>query len=141
MAHLTRWEGLVSAGMAVVITIVWVLADRHREHEQGATFLKRALASVVLLIGGIFLLAAPYAAYQTALTGSVFSTKSIVHQLHGEALASPDPFAWEKSYANYELVRDNPGLYPPLPIYLWEHREQTAINYVRNTVAQFLDLH
>lgn len=132
VAHLTRWEGLVSAGIAVLVALIWFL------YEQRAHFvsLSRAAASLVLLLGGVSVLAAPYALYQTARTGSVFSTKSIVHQLHGEALASPDPFAWEKSYANYERVRENPGLYPPLPIYLWEHRAQTALNYLRNTFTQ-----
>lgn len=129
IAHLTRWEGLVSAGAALVVTLV--------AFRPAATIPIRQLAaaSLALLIGVLFI-AAPYAAYQTARTGSIFSTKSIVHQLHGEALASPDPFAWEKAYDNYERVRDNPGLYPPLPVYLWEHRELTAVNYVKNTITQ-----
>lgn len=135
-AHLTRWEGLVSAGMAVVVAAVWLIARGNHDRSSRKPSLRADMLSLALLIGGILILALPYAAYQTARTGSVFSTKSIVHQLHGEALASPDPYAWEKSYANYELVRDNPGLYPPLPIYLWEHRTQTVVNYARNTVTQ-----
>ncbi len=133
VAHLTRYEGLVSAALAVVVASVWLWNAARATREK---IFPRAAWSLCLLLGGVLLLAAPYAWYQTARTGSVFSTKSIVHQLHGEALASPDPFAWEKSYAQYELVRDNPGLYPPLPIYLWEHRAQTALNYARNTLTQ-----
>lgn len=126
LAHLTRWEGLVSAGVGALI----ILASHKR------LALIRHLQLLAPFLSGVLLLAAPYALYQTARTGSIFSTKAIVHQLHGEALASGDPFAWEKAYADYERVRDTPGLYPPLPVYLWQHRAQTALNYARNTIAQ-----
>lgn len=156
LAHLTRWEGLVSAGTAVLVAMVWLWyrrrltiqsdwrAQRSDSIEQSEiekaessrwtpTRIGIAIGSLII---GVLCFAAPYALYQTARTGSVFSTKSIVHQLHGEALASSDPYAWEKVYDNYERVRDNPGLYPPLPVYLWENRTQTAINYARNTINQ-----
>jgi hypothetical protein len=146
LAHLTRWEGLVSAGTAFVFAIAWQFLQRagtqalpprnHTTRPTPARVTANGLFSALALLAGVLLLAGPYALYQTTRTGSVFSTKSIVHQLHGEALASSDPFAWEKAYDNYERVRDNPGLYPPLPVYLWEHRTQTAINYVRNTITQ-----
>lgn len=156
LAHLTRWEGLVSAGTAVIVAMVWLWHKRRLTIQLNGTAQQsdsikqsgseiaenynwtrsKIGAAILSLIAGVLLLAAPYALYQTARTGSVFSTKSIVHQLHGEALASNDPFAWEKAYDNYERVRDNPGLYPPLPVYLWENRTQTAINYARNTINQ-----
>lgn len=138
LAHLTRWEGLVSAGVALVLAAAGqFLQTKDGKAPPLLPLVTRArLLPALFLLAGVLLLAGPYALYQTARTGSVFSTKSIVHQLHGEALASSDPFAWEKAYDNYERVRDNPGLYPPLPLYLWEHRTQTAINYVRNTATQ-----
>jgi len=129
LAHLTRWEGLLSAGVAGLLLVAAALPSRG----PGTPLRPR---SWLLFLGGVLLLAGPYAAYQTARTGTIFSSKAIIHQLHGEALASSDPFAWERAYANYERARDDPGLYPPLPIYLWEHRAQTALNYARNTLTQ-----
>ncbi len=139
LAHLTRWEGLVSAGAGLLVAVVWLWSERESRFKSGGLSFQAArypLTAAAALVGGVLLLAAPYALYQTARTGSVFSTKSIVHQLHGEALASSDPYAWERAYANYERVRDNTGLYPPLPVYLWERRAETAALYARNTVAQ-----
>jgi hypothetical protein len=135
VAHLTRWEGIASAGIAFLVAVVWGFRSHVNGHPSlGAVLI--AQSSALALLVGVLAFAAPYAIYQTARTGSFFSTKAIVHQLHGEALNSPDPFAWEKAYDNYERVRDNPSLYPPLPVYLWEHREQTSINYIRNTFTQ-----
>jgi len=135
IAHLTRYEGAISAGVAILITLVWFFPQWRAARNLSVL---RYAVLIAALLGGFLFLAAPYALYQTARTGSVFSTKSIVHQLHGEALASSDPYAWEKAYDNYERVRDNPGLYPPLPVYLWQHREQTVSLYARNTVGQLV---
>jgi len=123
-AHLLRWEGVVMGIIAagVIVVLLW----RNR-------LLPQALS---LFLIGLALFAIPYGLYLYRHTGSVFSPKTMLTQLHAAAIdaTADDPFAFERSFfEHYEIWLADPHR-PPNVL---QQSEQAAIQrYFGNALHQ-----
>lgn len=97
LAHLVRWEGVILGLLAAGII--------------GLVLRRAAGGPVAVFLAGLALFAVPYGIYLYQHTGSIFSPKTMLTQLHAAAIdaSASDPLAFEKSfYEPYEVWLAHP---------------------------------
>lgn len=122
LAHLVRWEGVIMGAVGAGIIVL--------------TLRREAPASLALFLAGLSLFAIPYAEYLYQHTGSPFSPKTMLTQLHAAAIDASvdDPYAIEKYFFEpYEVWLANPRVPPQM---LQENRLAPMQRYLGNALLE-----
>lgn len=125
LAHLVRWEGIILGLLGAGLLVLFLWRDR-----------RRLIPALALFLGGLLLLAAPYALYLYRHTGSILSPKTMLTQLHAAAIdaTAADPWAFERSfYQHYDTWLADPTRPPDV---LQESRLAFARRYLANLLHE-----
>lgn len=128
-AHLTRWEGAVY----LFVGAGWAGWSLWRWPNRG-----RTVVGLIAFSLSFAIIAVPYGLYLQRAQGTWFSSKGTTQQIQGEAVATDDLLAWERTYDAYEQARDKPSVPGEWAAHLWANREAELRLYLRNWWKQIL---